>query len=105
MTHGLVIFTESGKKILDTSDELGRLIGFHEIIPVPKGKFTYTWNHPELSQFGDLFIWFNPNFSFNYSGNCNVAITGTTISLSGELAVFNPLDEGEMSMIIFYGVK
>lgn len=105
MAHGIIIFDDSGRKILDSSMSVARLVGWHDIDPPPVGSFKYSWNHSNLLQYGELFAWVNPNFRFNHNGYANVNINNGILVFEGNLSRFDNNEIADTFMRILYGVK
>ncbi|EMD0828656.1 hypothetical protein VP018_000410 [Morganella morganii] len=105
MAHGIIIFKSDGTKLLDSSKRIARIVGWHDVNPVPVGTFRYTWNHTDLLSYGDLFVWTNPNFWFNQDGWVDLRINGGVIILEGNLKRIDSIWDNETYMRVLYGVK
>lgn len=105
MTHGIVIFKSDGTKLLDSSKRIGRIVGTHDITPMPTGAFKRTWNHADLLKYGDIFIWMNPNFWFNQDGWVDVRVESGIIICEGNIKRIDNSWDPETYMRILYGVK
>lgn len=104
MAHGIIVKHENGTNLLASNDKLGRIVGWHDITPLPTGTFRYEWNHSNLQRYGTVFAWCNPNFGFNQSGTATVTLNGGIIVFSGTLYPFSQDWNSERYMRIFYGV-
>lgn len=105
MAMGLQTFDANGKKWLDTADSVGRFVGLHRISPVKLGKQKYTWAHADLLQYGQLFVWMNPDFAYIIEGDLKLTVTNGTIVLETALGSrWANFDPNKHEICVYYGV-
>lgn len=107
MSYGLSIRNDKGKEILGINDRIGRVVGFHEISPIPmRQNVTKVYDHSNLLSYGDVFCWMNPDFYFDLIGDCNLIISNGVITLKFKVEPrFNEIADKDRVMRIYYGVK
>lgn len=105
--YGVIIKSKNHNvNILNTSDKIGRIVGYHDITPIPLGvNRTYTYNHSDLLKFGQVFAWLGSSFMSGLAGDVTLKIDKGVISLTIDKVYPNGLVDIYDDIIrIYYGV-
>ncbi len=92
--------------LLNTSDRVGRIVGYHDITPIPlHTQKEYIFDHQDLNKYGKVFAWFGSAFLMGLAGDIKLEINNGIIKLELKNMYTNGVD-GEYEDIIklYYGV-
>ncbi|EOG1665946.1 hypothetical protein ACK3PU_003054, partial [Proteus mirabilis] len=105
--YGMVIKSKKyGINLLNTSDRVGRIVGWHDITPIPlMTKKTFSYDHSDLNKYGEVFAWFGTSFMRGLAGDVILNINNGVIILELDNVYRNGLIDIYDDIIrLYYGV-
>lgn len=105
--YGMVIKSKKyGINLLNTSDRVGRIVGWHDITPIPlMTKRTFSYDHSDLNKYGEVFAWFGTSFMRGLAGDVTLNINNGVIILELDNVYRNGLIDIYDDIIrLYYGV-
>lgn len=105
--YGMVIKSKKyGINLLNTSDRVGRIVGWHDITPIPLiTKKIFSYDHFDLNKYGEVFAWFGTSFMRGLAGDVTLNINNGVIILELDNVYRNGLIDIYDDIIrLYYGV-